>query len=70
MLLQSNVNILTIYDHEEDFDNLVQYLEKRTQKREIRSDDENKEFLGYDFVLEDRELKMFCDRFDIVFGKE
>lgn len=59
MLLRKYVHVLTIYDHEENYDDMINFLKDRTEYIEVER--------GYKFILEDSTLKRFCDKFYIKF---
>jgi len=65
MMIQNDVVIITIYDHEENFDELVDWLGVRCEYHKIHAQDTD-EFLGYRFIMSDNIYKRFLEEFDIV----
>lgn len=63
MLITIDAVIITIYDHEENFQEMVDWLTQRTEKSAIHSTDG--EFLGYRFITTEFMFKLFVDEFDI-----
>lgn len=64
MLVSTDAVIITIYDHEEDFEKLVEWLSPRTERLTVTADLTG-EFLGYRFITTAFIFKLFVNEFDI-----
>jgi hypothetical protein len=64
MLITTDAVIITIYDHEDCFQEMVEWLTPRTERLTVTADLTG-EFLGYRFITTAFIFKLFVQEFDI-----